>query len=74
MNLLGVQLEDQKFIFDEYLPLLEQYIGHMDLTLLETAELNENAIGTVVKLLWAFIWQESIIELGCMKVYYTCSC
>ena len=68
MNLLGVKDEDQRFIFDEYLPLLEQYIGHIDLTLLETAELNENAIGTVVKLLWAFVWQESIIDLGCIKL------
>ena len=73
MNLLGVKDEDQRFIFDEYLPLLEQYIGHIDLTLLETAELNENAIGTVVKLLWAFVWQESIIDLGCIKSAITFS-
>ena len=65
MNLLGVHLEDQIFIFEEYLPLLEQYIGHINLTLLESAELNENTIGTVVKLLWAFVWQESIVDLGC---------
>ena len=65
MNLLGVQVEDQRFIFDEYLPLLQQYIGHIQLTALEQAELNENVIGTVVKLLWAFIWQESIVDLAC---------
>ena len=65
MNLLGVQVEDQRFIFDEYLPLLQQYIGHIQLTGLEQAELNENVIGTVVKLLWAFIWQESIVDLAC---------
>ena len=64
MDLLGVKPEEKEFIFDLYLPLLEEHIGHIDLTLEESAELFENTIGTVTKLLYAFFWQESIIDLG----------
>ena len=64
MDLLGVKPEEKEFIFDLYLPLLEEQIGHIDLTLEESAELFENTIGTVTKLLYAFFWQESIIDLG----------
>lgn len=63
MDLLGVGQEDREFIFDLYLPLLDEHIGHIDLTLEESAELLENTIGTVIKLLYGFFWQESIIDL-----------
>ena len=51
-------------MFDKYLPTLEQHISHIDLSLLEKAELTENTIGTVVKLLYAFFWQEDEINFG----------
>ena len=52
------------FIFETYLPLLNLNIGHIHLSILENAELSENTLGTVIKLLYAFLWQESIIDLG----------
>ena len=64
MDLFGLNPEEKKFIFELYLPLLEEHIGHIDLTLEESAELFENTMGTVIKLLYAFFWQESIIDLG----------
>jgi len=64
MDLFGVPNEMREFIFDSYLPLLDQHIGHINLSLLEKAQLSENTIGTLIKLLYAFFWQESIIDLG----------
>ena len=56
--------ETRDFIFETYLPLLDLNIGHIHLSILENAELSENTLGTVIKLLYAFLWQESIIDLG----------
>ena len=64
LDLFGVDEEFRQFIFDLYLPLLEEHIGHISLSILEKAELLENAVGTVLKLFYAFFWQESIIDLG----------
>ena len=55
---------DKDFIFELYLPLLQEHIGHIKLSILEKAELTENTIGSVVKLLYAFLWQEHVIDLG----------
>lgn len=63
-DLFGVPNEMREFIFNSYLPLLDQHIGHINLSLLEKAQLSENTIGTLIKLLYAFFWQESIIDLG----------
>ena len=56
--------ETREFIFEIYLPVLDENIGHIQLSLLENAELSENTLGTVIKLLYAFVWQESIVDLG----------
>ena len=64
LDLFGVDEEFRQFIFDLYLPLLDEHIGHISLSILEKAELLENAVGTVLKLFYAFFWQESIIDLG----------
>ena len=54
----------RNFIFGQYLPLLDEKIGHIELSLLEKAELFENTIGTVIKLLYGFVWQEEVIDFG----------
>jgi len=64
MDLLGVDDEMRNFIFGQYLPLLDEKIGHIELSLLEKAELFENTIGTVIKLLYGFVWQEEVIDFG----------
>ena len=56
--------EIRDFIFETYLPVLDENIGHIELSLVENAELSENTLGTVIKLLYAFVWQESVIDLG----------
>ena len=63
-DLLGVDVEDKDFIFELYLPLLQEKIGHIQLSVLEKAELTENTIGSVIKLLYAFLWQEHVIDFG----------
>ena len=63
-DLLGVDIEDKDFIFELYLPLLQEKIGHIQLSALEKAELTENTIGSVIKLLYAFLWQEHVIDFG----------
>ena len=62
LDLLGVGEKDKEFIFSTYLPVLEESIGHIELSLLEKAELSENTLGTVIKLLYAFLWQEGVIK------------
>ena len=57
--------EDQKeFFTDHYLPLLDREMEEISLSLVEKAQLSENTIGTVTKLLYAFLWQEKTIDLG----------
>ena len=55
--------EDKEFVLNTYLPALQQQIGHINLTSVESAELSENTLGSVIKLLYAFFWQEGI-DLG----------
>ena len=62
LDLLGVGEKDKEFIFSTYLPVLEENIGHIELSLVEKAELSENTLGTVIKLLYAFVWQEGVIK------------
>ena len=46
--------EDQEFLLSVYLPLLTELTDTFPLTVLEKAELLENTVGTVIKLLFAF--------------------
>ena len=63
-GLLGVKEEEQRFLLETYLPLLEEITDQYPLTTLEKAELLENTLGTVMKLLFAFLWQEDTIDLN----------
>ena len=57
LDLLGVGDQDREFFISSYLPELEAATQSINLTSLERAELLENTLGTVVKLLYAFVWQ-----------------
>ena len=56
--------QDKEFFLEEYLPKLEVQTHNVSLTTLEKAELLENTAGTLIKIFFAFFWQESIIDLG----------
>ena len=56
--------EDQEFLLSVYLPMLRDVTDNYRLTVLEKAELLENTVGTVMKLLFAFVWQEAVIDLN----------
>ena len=56
--------EDQEFLLSVYLPVLMDVTDNYPLTVLEKAELLENTVGTVMKLLFAFVWQEDVIDLS----------
>ena len=43
---------------------MQENIGNIELNILEKAELTENAVGSVIKLLYAFVWQEDVIDFG----------
>ena len=62
--MFGFQDEQKEFFTLHYLPLLETEMRNISLSLLEKAQLSENTIGTVSKLLYAFLWQEKTIDLG----------
>ena len=55
---------DQTFLLETYLPQLQEITDNFPLTSLEKAELLENTVGTVMKLLFAFLWQEDVIDTG----------
>ena len=55
--------ESKEFIFGIYMPTLYQHIGHIELSLVEKAELFENTIGSAIKLLYAFFWQEHVVPI-----------
>ena len=54
----------REFFLSLYLPALDSLTDESRLTSLQAAELTENTAGTVVKLLYAFLWQEAVIDLG----------
>ena len=62
--MFGFTEEQKTFFIDHYLPLLDREMENITLTVLEKAQLSENTIGTVTKLLYAFLWQEKTIDLG----------
>ena len=68
-DLLGVRKDDKEFIIEYYLPALEEKISHINLDALERAELSENTLGSVIKLFYAFFWQEGI-DLGGKKMMF----
>ena len=53
----------REFFLSIYLPALDSVTDGSRLTSLQAAELTENTAGTVVKLLYAFLWQEAVIDL-----------
>ena len=62
--MFGVSGQDKEFFLDHYLPTLEVQTHNVSLTVLEKAEVLENTAGTLIKIFFAFFWQESIIDLG----------
>ena len=63
-DLFGVSDQDKDFFLEHYLPQLEVQTHNVSLTTLEKAEVLENTAGTLIKIFFAFFWQESIIDLG----------
>ena len=47
-----------------YLPALHSAWAGLVLTSLQRAELVENTVAVVVKLVWALVWQEQFIDLA----------
>ena len=64
LDLLGVSPEDKLFFLEDYLPLMKNVTENVSISLIEKTELLENAAGTVLKLLYAFVWQEETLDLG----------
>ena len=63
-DLFGFTEDQKEFFINHYLPLLDTEMEDITLSVLEKAQLSENTIGTVTKLLYAFLWQEKTIDLG----------
>lgn len=50
-----------EFIVQKYMPELEKAAGHFDLTLTERVDLLAKFLSVVVKIGWAFLWQEEFV-------------
>merc|ERR1712179_323930 len=64
LDLLGVEPEDKTFFLEDFLPLLANITESVSISVVEKAELLESTAGTVIKLLYAFVWQEKTLDLG----------
>lgn len=61
MDLFGLPEEDRTFILEHYLPELRVAMADVNLGILEKTQLELNFGGTLVKLLYAFLWQEYVL-------------
>jgi len=64
METFGVTPEDQVFVMDAFLPAIRIASSHHYLGLTDRLELLTNTLFTVAKLLYAFVWQEDVIDFG----------
>ena len=64
MDMFGLTPQEKEFFLSSYLPALSSAMESVTLSVIEKAELLENTAGTVVKLLYAFLWQEAVFDLG----------
>lgn len=53
--------EPSAFIVQSYMPELEKAAGHFDLTLAERFDLGLKFLSVVLKIGWAFLWQEEFV-------------
>ena len=51
----------RKFCLEDYLGEVRQATSHIQLSLEEKGRIEGNTIGTVMKLLYAFLWQEEVL-------------
>jgi len=58
MQTMQVPEEIQSFILDEYVPELRASLAGVNLTESEVEELTNKGVGTITKLMYAFLWQE----------------
>ena len=60
-NAFGVPVEIQNFILEQYLPELRNLTGDFDLSGFDRTKFVANTASTVVKLIYAFLWQEEYL-------------
>merc|ERR1712033_105321 len=58
MDAFNLPNETRAFIFDVYLPEIRAGTADVSLGFLEHAQFQLNTVGTLVKLIYAFLWQE----------------
>jgi len=64
LDLLGVSEEDHHFLQIDFLPAIRNASSHHYLGLRDRLELGRNTFATALKLLYAFVWQEDVIDFG----------
>jgi len=64
LDLLGVPEEDHDFLALDFLPAIRNASSHHYLGLRDRLELGRNTFATALKLLYAFVWQEDVIDFG----------
>jgi len=66
MSVFGISHLDQKFLMQTYLPALRGALAGVPMTFEERAALVPKMLGTLMKLLYAFIWQEHLVRYGAL--------
>ena len=64
MGLFSIDVDTQDFFINHFLPELRNATADFHLDLDQKATLLKNTAGTVIKVMYAFVWQESILDLG----------
>jgi len=62
MSLFQLEEDVQSFILEEYVPTIRAATSDVHLTMDEKSTLLTKFAGTLVKLLYAFVWQEEIFQ------------
>ena len=55
--------ETQKFLFEKYLPELREHVSHIHVSFKEKKEIMKKFAAMLMKLGWAFLWQEKFIPI-----------
>ena len=64
LNLFGVNAEYQDFFLNHFLPVIRNATADFYLDAQQKTILIKNTVGTLIKLFYAFVWQEKILYIG----------
>eukprot|EP00450_Noctiluca_scintillans_P003820 CAMPEP_0194496218 /NCGR_PEP_ID=MMETSP0253-20130528/13563_1 /TAXON_ID=2966 /ORGANISM="Noctiluca scintillans" /LENGTH=537 /DNA_ID=CAMNT_0039337589 /DNA_START=65 /DNA_END=1678 /DNA_ORIENTATION=- len=66
MSAFGLSDKDQQFMVGTYLPAIRGALAQVEVSLAEKVALVPKFVGTLLKILYAFVWQEHVFKYGAL--------